>query len=51
MSDEALTETIKVSDEVWGWLMKKKLELRAKSVNEVINILIVDRTAAEAKTR
>lgn len=31
--------------------MKKKIELRARSVNEVINILIVDRTAAELKRK
>ena len=51
MSDEDLSQSIKVSEEVWGWLMKKKIELRAKSLNEVINILIVDRVAAEAKNR
>ena len=44
-------KTITVSDQVWEYLSKKKIELRAQSLDEVIQILAVDRTAAEIKAK
>ena len=44
-----MLKTITVSDEVWAYLSRKKIDLNAQSLDEVIQILAVDRQAAEAK--
>lgn len=40
-----------MEDPVWEWLSKKKIELRAESLNEVINELIVQTVEMEAKKK
>lgn len=44
-------KTVTLEDEVWEWLSKKKIELRADSISDVVNILIVDRVAMETKKK